>query len=243
MKNTRTCFIFILLFAASELTGWISAQPGYDRMAFDTLFEQKLAGRKVGLYPGHTIGSSYFNDEWCRGDILLVTGNLVKNKQLKYNSLTDELLWLRPLDYSMILLEKEQILGFSINLPGLKTLQFKKMLLDKTDSEGKFCQVLYEGTYGLYCQRRVVRKEDAVRKGDYSTYLIPVLKKVPLYIILTGTGKTMTLDKISNKTLIINYPYDKKVLKKMLSDMNLRLETETDLISLVKYMEHNQHFF
>jgi hypothetical protein len=239
MKNVRTCLITLLFFAISGLKFCINAQSGYDRIAFDTLFEQKLSGRKVGLYPGHTIGSSYFNDEWCKGDIRLITGNWVKNKKLKYNSLTDELLWLRPLDYSMVLLEKEQILGFSINLPDSQALQFKKMIFDKTDSKGKFCQVLYEGRYDLYCQRRVVRKENAVRKDDYSSYLIPVLKKSPVYLILLGTGKTITLEKISNKALMRTYPYDKKLLKKMLSDMNIHLETEADLISWVKYMEKN----
>jgi hypothetical protein len=240
MKNTLTHIITFIFVAVHALTGCISAQQGYDRIAFDTLFEQKLAGRKVGLYPGHSIGSSYLNDEWCNGDIRLKTGNVVKNKQLKYNSLTDELLWLRPLDYSMILLEKEQILSFSINLPDIQTLQFKNMIVDSTDSEGKFCQVLYEGRYRLYCQRRVICKEYVERKGDYSTYLIPVLKKAPVYLIMEGTGKIIRLRKISNKELTLNYPYDKKSLKKMLSDLNMRLKTETDLTVLVKYMEDNR---
>jgi hypothetical protein len=243
MKNTLARFIPLVFGAVYGLTGCISAQSGYERIAFDTLFEQKLAGIKVVLYPGHSVGSSYLNDEWCKGDIRLITGNLVKNKQLKYNSLTDELLWLRPLDYSMILLEKEQILSFNINLPDFQTLQFKKMILDSTDLQEKFYQVLYEGRYKLYCQRRVVRKENAERKGDYSTYLIPVLKKAPVYIILAGTGKIITLHKISNRELMTNYPYDKKYLKKWLSDMNMHLKTEADLTITVKYMEDNRLLF
>jgi hypothetical protein len=240
MKKTCALIIASVLISISGLTGFISAQQVYNITAIDTLFEQKLAGQKIHLYPVNVIGSYFLNDEWGRGDIHLATGNWVKDKQLKYNSFTDELIWLRPLDYSMILLEKEQILEFNINVIGIqKSLHFKKMNLARTDSTKKFYQVLYEGRYGLYCNRRVINAEDASRKVDYATYAIPVLKSAPVYIILSESGGLMTLEKINNRTLLKSYPHDKNILKNLLRDRHLHLKTEEDIISVVKAIEEN----
>jgi hypothetical protein len=240
MKKTRTIIMASVLISISGLTGFISAQQVYDIPAIDTLFEQKLAGQKIHLYPVNIIGSYFLNDEWGSGDIHLITGNWVKNKQLKYNSFTDELIWLRPLDYSMILLEKEQILEFNIKVTGnQKSMQFKKMDLNRTDSTKKFYQVLYEGRYDLYCNRRVINVEDATRKVDYATYSIPILKKAPVYIILSRSGELMTLEKINNRALLKSYPHDKDILKNLLRDKHLHLKTEEDLITVVKAIEEN----
>ncbi len=240
MKKTRFHLMASIIISISGLTGFISAQQVYDISAIDTLFEQKLAGQKIHIYSVNAIGSSFLIDEWCKGDIHLITGNWVKNKQLKYNSFTDELIWLRPLDYSMILLEKEQILEFNINVIGIqKSIQFKKMDLGRTDSTKKFYQVLYEGRYGLYCNRRVINAEDAIRKVDYSTYFIPILKKAPVFIILSKSGELMTFEKISNRGLLKSYPHDKKILKNLLHNKNLHLKAEEDLITVVKLFEDN----
>jgi hypothetical protein len=240
MKKTFTIIIAFVIISISGLTEFISAQQVFDIHAPDTLFEQKLVGQKIHLYPVNVVGSYFLNDEWARGDIHLITGNWVRNKQLKYNSFTDELIWLRPLDYSMILLEKEQIIEFNINVVGIQTsLHFKKMDLPGTVSTNKFYQVLYEGRYGLYCNRRVINVEDATRKVDYASYSIPILKKAPVYIILSESGELMTLEKINNRTLLKNYPHDKNLLKNLLRDKHLHLKSEEDLITAVKAIEEN----
>jgi hypothetical protein len=109
-----------------------------------------------------------------------------------------------------------------------------------TDSTEKFYQVLYEGRYGLYCNRRVIRTENAIRKADYSTFAIPILKKAPVYIILSTSGKIISLEKISNTTLLKGYPNDKKALKNLMHDTHLHLKTEEDLIHAVKVIEENK---
>jgi hypothetical protein len=241
MKKTCTFIMASVIVSISGLTGYISAQQVYDIPAIDTLFEQKLAGQKIHIYPVNVIGSYFLNDEWKRGDIHLITGNWVKNKQLKYNSLRDELIWLRPMDYSMILLEKEQILEFYINMNGIKEcLHFKKLDLIRTDSTKKFYQVLYEGRYGLYCYRRVINVEDAAMKVDYTTYSIPILKKAPVYIILYNSCELITLEKINNRALLKRFPQDKNILKNLLRDKHLHLKTEEDLITVVKAIEEKK---
>jgi hypothetical protein len=240
MKKTCTIIMASVIISISGLSGSISAQQVYDIPAIDTLFEQKLAGQKIHLYPVNVKGSYFMNDEWSSGDIHLITGNWVKNKQLKYNSFTDELIWLRPLDYSMILLEKEQILEFYINMIGIKEcLHFKKMNLDRTNSTYKFYQVLYEGRYGLYCNRRVINAEDATMKVDYATYSMPILKSAPVYIIVSESFELVTLKKINYRSLLKSYPQDKNILKNLLHDKHLSLKTEEDLITVVKAIEEN----
>lgn len=240
MKKTCNRILLIIVFAISGLTGFTSAQQININPSIDTLFEQKLAGEKIHLNTVNVIGSYFLNDEWANGDIHLTNGNWVINKQLKYNSFTDELIWLRPKDYTMILLEKEQILEFKIKIAGFeKILHFKKMDLTGTATANKFYQVLYEGRYGLYCNRRVISAESTTEKFDYSTYYVPILKRAPVYIILSQSGTLMTIEKISNKAFLKNYPHDKNVLKNLFRENHLHLKTEDDLITAVKAIEKN----
>jgi hypothetical protein len=230
-----------ILIVISGINGLILAQKASEIIAIDTLFEQKLAGQKINISSANSIGSRFIIDEWCLGDVHLITGNWVKNKRLKYDSFAGELIWLRPSDYSMIMLEKDQILEFNIDVPGnKKRMQFKKMDVGRADSLQKFYQVLYEGTYGLYCNRRVTNAEDATRNADFTTYAIPILKKAPVYIFFNSSGKSLSVEKISNRSLIKNYPFDKTIIKSLLRERHLRLKTEEDLIIIAKAFEENK---
>lgn len=232
----------IAFIAVNSLSGMLYSQSYNSENC--TFFEQKLAGHKVGLYPGPSIGSSYLNDEWCLGNIHLAADNWVKNKQLKYNSFTDELLWLRPSDYSMILLEKDQILEFTINLTDIqKHMHFKKMNIMKTDSAKTFYQILHDDKYALYCQRKVIQTGEAARSNGFSAHYLPVLKKAPVYIISSKSGELMILEKISNRALIKSNNHKKDVLKNFLRDSHLHMKTEEDLISFVELMEDKNLLF
>jgi hypothetical protein len=156
----RTRFTILLIFQ-TFITINIFAQNKYcncnDSSALSSDFEVKLMGKAfVNKYPGKSI---QFYKSWMPGNLLMSDSSIVNNKFLVYNSLLDELIWLRTADQKQVVLKKQTIAGFTLyGTDNVKVAEFKRLHLKNrslADSTGTFLQILAEGKISLYAERKV----------------------------------------------------------------------------------------
>ena len=88
---------------------------------------------------------------------MLESGEIAKNKYLRYNALLDEILWMRISDYKIAMLYKDLVQGFTLySEEGKKQKVYKKTIVPDFVYLGSiFLEVLAEGKYSLYCYRRI----------------------------------------------------------------------------------------
>ncbi len=121
----------------------------------DTLFSPALSGtyhiNKFAKYKMQYI------DLWREGEVLLVSGEIAKNKYLRYNALLDEIMWMRISDYKVVMLYKDLVQGFTIySEQGKNEKVYKKTIVPDFNYLGSiFLEVLVEGKCSLYCYRRI----------------------------------------------------------------------------------------
>jgi hypothetical protein len=126
------------------------------------LFEASLTGESYQLK--RTSGSQLFHDDWFTGDIILVSGDTVSNKEIAYNAYADELLW-RPSKTVQIKLDKEQIDRFCIydkkNNKVFNFCHLQGIRMQDNRNIDLFARVLYEYklslfvTYPVLCTKKI----------------------------------------------------------------------------------------
>jgi hypothetical protein len=159
-KTTIVRTVFLSCFLLS--TVYTSGQNGVtlcDTSSYlDKMLGEKLLAR---VYLNTLISNNvqFFNN-WCPGDVVLTDGSTVKNELLRYNSLIDELIWLRTNDYSRGIIYKSTVNTFvlynekHVPFATFKRIKFKNWFsVDTTDT---YLQVLEEGLLSLYVRRRVL---------------------------------------------------------------------------------------
>ncbi len=153
---------FILILITQTLALNTFAQDNYCNCNTDfrqnTDFEAKLFGKAfINKYPGKNI---QFFKSWMPGDLLMSDGSIVKNKILGYNSMLDELIWMRTPDYQQVVLNKKTIAGFTLyGTNNIKIAEFRKLYLKNWlsgDSSSTYLQVLVKGRLTLYVERKVI---------------------------------------------------------------------------------------
>lgn len=100
-----------------------------------------------------------FSTDWRRGDIVLLNGETIHNKYIRYNGFADQLYWLRDKDYLTSIIDRSQLLSFTLHDTVMHTSALYKRagFIKKTSSEAAdiFLEVLAEGEISLYLQHGV----------------------------------------------------------------------------------------
>jgi len=217
MKPKRILIYTIVLIATFQsLQGQKSISKGN---ADPTASEVCLTGEL--FTPDFVVdGSTYFNSEWLPGDIYLSSGEVVRNKLIKYNGLLDELFWQEPKSKNTIKLDKEAILRFHFqNFNGDTAVYFKKIKVRRnniSDSSEVFGEVVNEGSLSLYILH------------DYKTAATELIRQngkllertnyveEPVYVFILTNNKTFVFKRLNRKKLYSISPANSEKIKEFL---------------------------
>jgi len=225
MKRTLL-FIIFLNFASA-----IYAQS----VNLDSIFEPKLHG-EIFHVQKVVDGNQFYSNDWIMSDIKLSSGEMVFNKQLKYNILLDEIIWLKPNGFEQVKLEKHFIDAFYFKNYKGKNIYFKRILSKlppMVDSTDIFVEVLAEKAASLYVYR-TVRIEGTVNNVNGIDRYLDKIVPEPRYILVLPDRQTCEFKKISKHSLIKALPEKyKSSLKDIIQQNHLAIRTENDLSILV----------
>jgi hypothetical protein len=184
-----------------------------------------------------SVGSQYFYEEWLEGDVLLKSGQLVERKMLRYNGLLDELIWMPAPTRPQVRVDKNMVAQFSIVLPGTsKKVVFENVTIRPRFQSSEiniFAQALHRENLSLYAYRKVKQKDELTRRTERGVYIIPVLEPDPVYYIVFSDHQAVPLRKLNNRSLIRVFPDQRREIREILRDENLRIRTERDMILAV----------
>lgn len=206
----------------------------------DSIFEPKLKGEIFTMKAG-TVGEQFYNDAWTESDIRLSSGELVFNKLLKYNAFMDEVIWFMADSSRQVKLEKHFIDEFCFKNYKGKAIRFKRIrvrLPQMHDSADIFVEVLYEKSVSLYAYRKVGKKGHIDRIENGVLYSFDKLVSQPVCIIILPDGTVIFFRRIRERALIKACPEQyKNALRNIISENNLSIRTENDLIELANMID------
>lgn len=201
-------------------------------------FERELSGELIAL----TLDSiTWFNKDWVAGDIFLSDGEIIRNKQIKYNGLLDELFWMEPKSGKPIKLDKEAILKFHfLNLSADTSVYFRKLKVKLdilSDSSEVFVQEIYNGKLSLFVLHTffVERREMVAKNNIYFEKEFYIEK--PGYFLSFTNNRTIALKSLTRKNLYIFIPDKKEQIKQFFKQArSIKIETYPDMLTLMKFL-------
>lgn len=205
----------------------------------DSIFEPQLRGEIFQAKTGIE-GNQFYNSEWSISDIRLSSGEMVFNKQLKYNVLHDEVIWLKPNSYLQVKLEKHFIDDFYLKNYKEKCIHFKRIqakLPAMSDSTDIFVEVLVEESASLYVFRSV-RIEGSVNNVNGVDRYFDKIIPDPNYILTLPDEQVLTFKRIKKRVFLNALPENyKNKFKETIQQNHISVRTEHDLVKLVSLVE------
>ncbi len=203
-------------------------------------YERVLSGELFAL----TLDTiTWFNKDWASADIFLSDGEVIRNKQIKYNGLLDELFWKEPKSGKTIKLDKEAILKFHfLNLQGDTSVHFRKLKVKRdilTDSSEVFVQEIYNGNLSLFVLHTIYveRREVIAKNNVYFEREIYIEK--PGYYFSFANNRPIALKSLTWKNLYIFIPDKKEQIKQFFKlARKVKIETYPHMILLMKFLNY-----
>jgi len=200
------------------------------------LFEEALTGQPFKMKM--TTGSQLFMDHLFPGDIILVSGDTVRNKQISYNGYYDELILTKSGKTNMVRVDKEQVEKFILHITGDRlpiTFRHLNGIITGNRKIDFYAQVLLEDTISLYATRSIELVEKVEQKASssiiYNDWIEPA---PPVYFIVFPGNKFVTIKHIGKKSLYYAFPDHKVAIRTLLNQHHQTLRKEVDMISVIQ---------
>lgn len=228
--------ILILIFQFTVLR--LSGQKEFCDCIFDKqlLFEEALTGQPFKMKM--TTGSQLFMDHSFPGDIILASGDTVKNKQISYNGYYDELILTKSGNTNMVRVDKEQVEKFILHITGnglLITFRHLNGTITGNSKTDLYAQVLFEDTISLYATRSIDLVEKVEQKASgsiiYNDRIEPAL---PVYFIVFPGNKSVTIEHIGRRSLYYAFPDHKVEIRTLLNQHHQIVRKEEDMIRVIQ---------
>jgi len=227
-------FAFLLI---SVSTPAQSVEVG--KLVNDSLSLVKLTGETYFEIKGYN-GEQFYNKNWMKGDILLSTGEMIYNEELRYNGLFDELIWYNSSVYQQFKLDKPLISEFWLKNADKPSIHFKQITVDSLTATAKpsniFAEVGVEGKICLYIQRKISKVNENNVSIDGVLYLQETIKPTPVYYLKLNSNSYVLLEKIKLKPFLQLFPDKSKQIARLVRNNNLKFKTEADLIRLISLL-------
>ena len=228
--------IVFLIISSQSLFGQTDCFSSTDK----SNYERELSGELFALTPD-TI--TWFNKDWLIGDIFLSDGEIIRNKQIKYNGLLDELFRLEPISGKIVKLDKEAILKFHfLNFNGDTSVYFKRLKLKfdiLKDSDEVFVQEIYSGKLSLFVLHTyyVQRREIEAKNNVY--FEKEIYKEKPVYFLKYMNNRTVAVKSLTWKNLYTFIPDKKEQIKQFIKlARKVKIETYPHMIMLMKFLNN-----
>ena len=214
---------FIFIFAFQSLTGQNKGSFNVNDQA-DCI--QCLTGELFA--PVSAVDPiTWFNLEWLPGDIYLSTGEIVRNKLIRYNGLLDELFWKEPISGNTIKIDRESIMQFHYqNINRDTTVYFIKIKVKKnalSDSSEVFGEVIYDKINSLYILHTFNIKGTEIVRSNGTTFEKINYEKIPVYVFMFTKNKTFVTRSLSRRSLYSICPEKKDRINEFLKENKLGL--------------------
>jgi hypothetical protein len=226
--------LILLSFTGSSQDGYPCIPSGIDKK--EALITGELL--KVASMPD---AATDFNTFWLNGDVYSSFGGVIRNRQIKYNCLLDELFLYGPGTNQVIKLDKESVSGFHFyNFKGDTSIYFSRIWISRpglVDSAEIFARELFKGEISLYVMHSLYfLRSEAVRINN--VYIMKdIYKEEPVYIIVLPDGRSFGMKRLIRRKLDDIFPGLENGIRKYLNDSpSGSLKTIPEIVSLIAFL-------
>jgi hypothetical protein len=186
-----------------------------------------------------TSGNQLFMDGSFNGDVILTSGDTVREKQIGYNGYEDELIWAMPNSSRMIKVDKETVDKFILyNKKEDQIPVAFKHLRGTNEKERKidfFAGVLLEDSISLYVTHHIQFDEKIEHNdGGAITLIDRIEPSPPVYYLGLNNNKYLELKRLRKKNLYTTLPDYKDAIRTILNKHHQPLRNERDMIRIVQ---------
>lgn len=164
---------------------------------------------------------------WSHGDIFLNNGEIITNRLMRYDGLSDQLVVSSVNENVQLVIEKNTIKGFDINLLNSDMiLHYKKIKIRdiySTEYHDAYLHVLVSGKTSLYAYRRI---QHVGSTFDLETYYS--------YVIIKDDGSIYHFANFSRRYIAGLFPEKKEIFKPQLRKQRNRVRDEEHLIKAIE---------
>ena len=231
----QTIFFKLLIFCITAF-GQNNLPVGVSTV--DSVFAPKLTGETYTEFKRFR-GDPFITDDWMESDILLVTGQTVHKKNIKYNGLLDQVVWLNPVNANKYTLDKLAISEFWYKNALNQPVHFKRISVSdsKTGRTTEvFVEAIIEGKISLYIQHRMMKVEAENIIENNKTYSIDVLSEKQLYYIKLPSGTYFVTNRITRNAFFKLFPDQRKAINKLLIKNHLNFRSESAVQKIIELM-------
>lgn len=222
----HTIFFKLLMFCIPAF-GQSNMPVGVSKV--DSVFAPRLTGETYTEFKRFK-GDPFITDDWMESDILLVSGQMVHKKNIKYDGLQDQVVWLNPVNTNKYTLDKLAISEFWYTNTMGEPVHFRRLSVADTKTgriSEVFAEAIIEGKISFYIQHRIMKVEAENIIEDNKTFTIDVLGKKPLYYIKLPSGSYFVTGSISKNSFLKLFPDQRKAISKLLNKNHLNFHTES----------------
>jgi len=204
----------------------------------DSVFAPKLTGESYNEFKRFK-GNPFIMDDWMESEILLATGQIVHKKDIKYNGLLDQVVWLNPVNSNQVILDKLSLNEFWYVNMKREHVHFRRIDIVESATghhSQVFAEAAVEGKISIYIQRRIMKVEAENIIEDDKTYSIDVLEPKPLYYIKLLSGTYFVAGRITRNSFLKLFPDQRKAISKLLSKNHLNFRSESAVIKTIELL-------
>jgi len=230
MKHTL-CLSFLLVCAS--LTAQPDSKPQIP--AKDPGFLTNLTGEVYIEYRGYR-GNQYYLNDWVKSDILLTTGEMIYDRELKYNGLLDEVIWLNTAIPGLFKLDKATISDFWLKNTPDNSLHFRRININESTNSHQadiFAEVGVEGKISFFIHHKVSILEEQTITRDGKLYPYKIIGPTPTYYLKINSGRYILLPRLNRKSLLKLFPDQKKDIVKLQKQNHINLKTESGFCEMI----------
>lgn len=190
-------------------------------------------------------GSPYLFDQFTAGKVIKLSGEEVDVDYLRYDALTDDVLWMQPGEAGLVRVDKGLIRGFYLEHPerpdSLVVFYRNEILqLDGYSCRDCFVQVLVVDDYSLYARRvkRISSQTEMVVAAGGESARMRVLQDDHSFL-LVDPGNENRRSGTSTRAFINAFPDERRVLRRAMRRANVSINSDRELVDAVRWL--NKH--
>jgi len=179
-------------------------------------------------------GSQYHYADWLRGDVLLYSGQVSTNHQLRYNGYRDAVVWLHPESMQEIRLDIRLVQGFTLYGPRQDTMVYERI---RTSDGHFFAERLHKGKHNLFVYRKVEQTGEVIERAGNALHARAILEARPAYYLIDRQGNDHRLRRINRRSLLGAFPEQRRELRQLLRSHRASIGNEAQLVRAVSLID------
>lgn len=183
---------------------------------------------KLYLFPHTYSGSPYMTKDYALGSVFLETGERLDDVRLKYNRLTNELIFYHEKYNKLFVVDNYTLNSFVLNRGRPDSLLFIKYTGDNVGQhlkKGGFINLLYNGKLKL-----IVKHTASIVPSKEIDVYDKIIQKDRYYL---QNGETINEINLSKRDLSKLLPNKKQEIKRIARKTHFRRKSESDMIRLI----------